>query len=516
MAQLPIPLEQSALQLMTPDEIYARADQDLLYKLREDRRIERKPPGFQLRPLGEYFSMWANTRPDGGLILVGVEDDGTPTGCSGLSQDRLNELEKAGFTYCPDAKHQSRRIALITSTGQPDFAVLFRVYYRADKVATTVWGEAFTRLGSSKQKLTSENIRELQIDKKQIDLEMEPALFDYPSDFDISLVESFVENYRRLRGLEGEHTTEDILELRHLGMRKEGGFIPNVACALLFARDPARQFPGCKIRFLRFDGEQERTGSQWNAVKDIWIEGPLPRQIVEAEGVLDSQLREFSRLGPESKFYTAPEYPKSAWYEGIVNACVHRSYGLQNMSIFVKMFDDRLVIESPGPLPPPVTPENIYDVSSPRNPRLMEAMYYLNFVRAAHEGARRIRDAMMEMNLPQPVFEQKDTGYPLVRVTLRNNIKQRRVWIDSDASAIIGETIYQTLTQEDRRAINFVAEHGKVTVTELQKVTGRTWKTAKRVLASLETRGILKHKARKDVDRDPHACYVFVRPRKST
>jgi hypothetical protein len=32
----------------------------------------------------------------------------------------------------------------------------------------------------------------------------------------------------------------------------------------------------------------------------------------------------------------------------LVNACVHRSYGLTNMNIFVKMFDDKLVIEIPG------------------------------------------------------------------------------------------------------------------------------------------------------------------------
>lgn len=199
MDQLPISFEQSPLQLMTPDEIYDKADQGLLDRLREDRRIERKPPGFHLRELGEYFSMWANTRPDGGLILVGVEDDGTPTGCSGLGQDRLNNLERAGLTYCPDAKHSSRRIPLVAADGRKDFAVLFRVQYRSDKVALTVWGEGFTRAGSSKQKLTAEHIRELQIDKKQVDLELEPALFDYPGDFNIELIGQFVESFRRLR-----------------------------------------------------------------------------------------------------------------------------------------------------------------------------------------------------------------------------------------------------------------------------------------------------------------------------
>ena len=71
--------------------------------------------------------------------------------------------------------------------------------------------------------------------------------------------------------------------------------------------------------------------------------------------MIGSQLREFTRLESDGKFYTASEYPQDAWYEAVVTACVHRSYNLKNMNIFVKMFDDRLVVESPGGFPPLVT-----------------------------------------------------------------------------------------------------------------------------------------------------------------
>ena len=70
-----------------------------------------------------------------------------------------------------------------------------------------------------------------------------------------------------------------------------------------------------------------------------------------------------------------------AWYEALVNACVHRSYNLKNMNIFIRMFDDRLEIESPGGFPPLVTPENIYYTEHPRNPFLFNAMFYLKLVR---------------------------------------------------------------------------------------------------------------------------------------
>jgi hypothetical protein len=112
---------------------------------------------------------------------------------------------------------------------------------------------------------------------------------------------------------------------------------------------------------------------------------------------LESQLRTFSPLDKKMKFFPQPEYPKPAWYEAIVNACVHRSYGngMKTMPIFVKMFDDRLVIESPGAFPAFVTPENIYESHIPRNPWLMDALFYIGYVQCAHEGTRRIRDTLL-------------------------------------------------------------------------------------------------------------------------
>ena len=181
---------------------------------------------------------------------------------------------------------------------------------------------------------------------------------------------------------------------------KDSAFVPNVACALAFARDPVQFFPGCQIKFLRIDGEVELSGERYNVIKTIPIEGPVPRLLEKAATVLSSQLRDFSRLGSDGIFYSAPEYPYDAWFEALVNACVHRSYGLKNMNIFVKMFDDKLVIESPGGFPPLVTPENIYTSHNPRNPTLMRAMFYMGLVKEHAEGTKRMRDTMRHMQLP--------------------------------------------------------------------------------------------------------------------
>ena len=508
--QLDLPLTKAVLQLWTADEIFANADGATFRALGEDRRVERKLGGIQPRELGTYVAMFANTAPDGGVIVVGMEDDGSMSGCARIGHERLNDLERVGYTYCPDARYDTKRIAATRSAdGGEDFLLLFRVYYRQEKVVETTNGDAFIRRGESRTLLKDDEKRELQISKGQVSLEREPCGLSYPDDFDRDLIKTFADNYRMSRGLTGDHDDVDVLVLRHLGKFEGGAFVPNIACALLFARDPAAVIPGCKIRFLRFEGTTERSGSKFNVVKDIWIEGNLPGIIVETEGVVQSQVRDFTRLGTDGKFFTAPEYPKDAWYEAVVNACVHRSYGLKNMNIFVKMFDDRLEVESPGGFPPLVTPQNIYDSHQPRNPFLMEALYYLNFVKCAHEGTRRIRDTMLKMNLPAPEFAQKEMEGSRVLVTMRNDVAHRKAFVDSDAAKMIGEDVFRGLDDEERLIINYAAERESMNITDAQRVIGRTWAFARKKLIGLVKKGVLKYEKRPHLVRDTKARFML-------
>jgi ATP-dependent DNA helicase RecG len=512
MEQLSLSFDEK-LVLLGVDEIYQGADQSLLTLLKEDRRLERKPAGTHGRALGEYFSMWANTVPEGGIIVVGQENDGRLTGCQRLSQDELNHLEKACRIYCPDARSDSKRVRVIDVDGHENFVLLFRVQYREDRVVKDVSGDAFSRVADDKCKLSPDEIRELQIDKGQIDLEQEPVDLKFPDDFRMDLIRTFSDGVRSARKLTQEHGDAEILEHRRLGRIKGGVFIPNVACALLFAKDPNSLFPGCSIRFLRYEGETEETGERYNVIKDFWPEGCIPDLIVEIANILESQLREFRKLGDDGKFYTDPEYPREAWYEAIVNACVHRSYGLKNTNVFVKMFDDRLVVESPGAFPPFVTPDNIYNSQHPRNPNLMKAMFYLDFVKCHNEGTRRMRDAMQGRRLPLPKFEQKEVaaGYISVRVTLQNNRKQRKVWIDSDVTKFVPEHLAKDLSQEETRILNRIVEHGSINVNECHRLLPhiKTWHSVKKLLMRMTDKGLLVHKHRNDIERDPDACFVL-------
>lgn len=511
LAQLKLNFEPTPRQLMSVDEIFDRADQHLLQELAEDNRIERKPARFGGDSLGEYFSMWANT-PNGGLIVSGQHNVKGFEGLSGLTAEQLNQRDKTGMVHCPDAKFAVRKVEVRNLKGERDFVYLFRVFYNTDVVVRTTQGKVFVRKGDSCIQLRPEEIRELEADKGQISFERQGCNLAWPSDFKWEAVRAFVEAVRTKRELSDALTTEEILTLRHLGVRKGGVFSPNIACALLFSNDPGMIIPGCKIHFQRFEGEEEGTGERYNVVKDEFVEGSVPDLIQKTAALLDSQLRTFTPLDSKMKFYPIPEYPRAAWYEAVVNACVHRSYGngLRNMPIFVKMFDDRLVIESPGLLPPSVTPENIYESHHPRNPHLMDALFYLEYVKCAHEGTRRIRDTMAIQRLPPPIFYQSSTGPSIVRVTLRNNVKQRRAWIDSDVSKIIGEAIAAVLTEEERRALNLAAMNQTITVSDANKALDIPWQRARKLLLGLAKKRIFQYirfREFKKNTRDPNAFF---------
>ena len=298
------------LALLSPDDIYSAADETLLVTPKEDRRLERKRATIHDEELGEYYSMWWNTAPDGGLMVLGQEDGGAFSGCLMLKQGQLNSLEKAGLYHCPDAHIETRRIRVTLADGADDFVLLVRVYYHSRKVVKTVRGKAYWRIADEKKEVPRDQLRELEIAKGEIDLEQESVSLTYPDDFDTALVRQLVDAVIRIRSLTAHHPDTEILVQLRLGRLLKGKFTPNVACALLFARDPGTLFPGCKVRVLRFDGEVEKTGKSYNAVKDIPVEGHVYNLISETAKQLKGQLREFSTLGEDNRFYSATEYPK--------------------------------------------------------------------------------------------------------------------------------------------------------------------------------------------------------------
>lgn len=116
---------------------------------------------------------------------------------------------------------------------------------------------------------------------------------------------------------------------------------------------------------------------------------------------------------------------------------------------------------------------------------------------------------MIGLRLPMPRFEQKEINVGLVQVTLRNDIKHRKVWVDKDATEVVGSVLAELLTDHERRIINFIAEHGKISVSQAQRLTGKSWPSANKILKSLKQKGILDDIRRAVKDRDTGARYVL-------
>lgn len=495
-------------ELWTPDDIFRHADQATISFLQEDRRIERKSAKVSPKDLGDYLSMYANTQPYGGVLVIGIDKEGPISGCLAVGVEHINKLEQVR-RFCSDARHEFKRIEVEDKRGDPDYVLLVRVYYREDRLVETAAGEAFIREGDEKRRLTETEKREIRISRGEIDYELEDINLKFPSDFEIPLIKIFCDAYKAKRNLKQDYLFEDVLVLAKMGRRTGGKFVPNLACGAIFARDPRSIVPGARIRFIRYEGNEEAFGSKLNSTSDAFVEGPLPYQLTELTRLIEAQMRNFTRLGRDGRFYTRAEYPKGVWLEAVVNACVHRSYNLRQMNIFVKMFDNKFVVESPGGFLPPTKPNNIYDAHNPRNPYLMEALFYLDFVKCAYEGTRRMREEMVQAELPEPEFAQKQISSHSVHVTLRNDVEHRKSFIDADVLHLVDEKTYRRLTTEEKLIINCIAERAYLNVTDASRLIKRDWRTAKSALDNLVELKVLDIFSRSGKAKDSSKRYVL-------
>ncbi|WP_112402750.1 RNA-binding domain-containing protein [Agrobacterium tumefaciens] len=477
-------------QLWTPDDIYLKCDADTIALFKEDNRVERKSAKIKQKDLADYLSMWANTQPSGGIVFIGVEDNGRISGCKGIHQNHINEIHTVG-RLCPDARFEFKNVAVKNTKDEDDFVIVLRVHYRAEKLVETVDGNAYVREGDEKRSLTETEKREIRLNKGELDVESERVPLRYPDDFNISLLNDFKNLFIQKRQLTRPYNIEEVLHLSKLGKPSPSGFQPNLACALLFAKDAREVVPGAFIRVLRYDGVEEKFGRNLNSVADRIFDGPLAIQLKNAENFIETQIRNFTRLGEDGRFVTNPEYPKEVWLEALVNAVVHRSYNLKQMNIFVKMFDDKIVVESPGAFLPPTTESTVYEAHNPRNPNLMWGLFYFDFVQCAFEGTRRMREGMREARLPDPRFKQRQSGTFQVSVTLENDVQHRKQFVRTEAVSAINPDLYAELSESEKMIVNYLAERLKVNVTDAGLVIARDWKDTKGILDGLVAKGIL-------------------------
>lgn len=361
----------------TPGDIWLRLNQRMLELLREDRRFERKNhKNPDLDNLATYYSMFSNS-PEGGVFVYGVSDDGIVRGCD-FSVEQINKIEKCHLTRCVGARPEFKRISVIVD-GKAAFCLAIFCPY-IGKLIVTNRDEAWIRYGDSRHKMSEEEKQDFRSTRKELPFELASApVYSYPDDLDLKVIQDFCDAFRD-RESKMDWTNEEILVDRHLLRVENGELTPLNSLVLMAAHDPALTIPGCRVRVQRFDTISEGSGENYSPLRDKVIEGNLVKILREAQEVIDSLIFDVTWLNADGKLVTTPEYPRWTWLEALVNACVHRSYSFSGTEITVKMFSDRMEIESPGGFVPPVNEKTIYPARASRNHHLVDALRYPGYV----------------------------------------------------------------------------------------------------------------------------------------
>ncbi|WP_353062489.1 ATP-binding protein [Tunturibacter psychrotolerans] len=144
---------------------------------------------------------------------------------------------------------------------------------------------------------------------------------------------------------------------------------PTVAGLILFCDEPQAVLPKrCGIKIYRYKTKDAAGTRDTLAFDPITIDGSAYDQIHDAVQRTVEVIEGISTLGAVGLETTA--YPHEALHEIITNAVLHRDYSIAD-DVHVRIFDNRVEVQSPGTLPAHITVENILDERFARNGSLV-------------------------------------------------------------------------------------------------------------------------------------------------
>lgn len=461
----------------------------------EGQYLERK--SCSIRPTKLANEIIGMLNASGGVIALGIGDDGNAEDLSLLDEEALNHFRKV----VNDLIHPPANVTL-EELALPGGELIFlyhveqdyeRLFQRPDNE------DVYLRVAdSNKGPLSRDEVKKLEYNRsiRSFENELRP-------DFDpIDFSPATCENYRVTKRYEGRF--EELLRTRSLGLVQDGKFIYRNAAILLFAKDPSQYIPSALVRYVRYDGIEKLAGRNFNVIKDERLEGNIPDLIKTLEVYIEATLRDYYFFDLEAgKFRKIPEYPKDAWLEGIVNALCHRSYNLQGNTIYLNHFDDRLEISNSGPLPAQVTVENIRSERYARNPGIARVLSELGYVRELNEGVRRIYDAMHDSLLSEPIYTNQ---HNTVTLTLRNKVSDSKETIHGAIIERIEES-WPNLNRSQQELVSWFLEEKEATISALVDQLSIGAQAIRYNLKKLEELKILERIS--DKIRDPGAIYRF-------
>ena len=356
------------------------------------------------RGLGDFSSLGrtlcAFANGDGGLLVIGVDSSGViggtredpestqerltsflQNGCgSPLTAECDRYLTDAGWVHWVDVPHQRRRYEPFSYDG--------RFWIRPGRATAAPSPSELQQLF---------NCFGLILTEKQV---IASATAD---DIDMNAFRS----YMQAQGTRIEDGPQPDVEsdLRNASVcdRLNGTLRPTLYGLMVFGNDP-QGFPHTTSMFIqcaRYGGGDQAS--------DLLSEG-------ESRGRLDEQIQRsmewFRSLGRKEIYRglhreDVPLIPEEVLREALVNAVIHRDYAIAGSQIMLKVFDDRIVVTSPGALPNHMTVEQAQMGGAPRsrNEMMANAMVVRGLMERRGRGWLAMRHAMRNFNGTKPTLE---------------------------------------------------------------------------------------------------------------
>lgn len=302
---------------------------------------------------------------DGGMIAIGMEDPDKGTGRDRLygvdehpmNWDELQRKLRSRITEPDQLLWTPQEVACTLRNGVLGSVILLKIR-PSTRVHSIVDDGTFIRLSKGNKELTAHEINDLCYSRGVVSAETQLE------DIDFELLETDLwRAYARHRKL-----TRNIDQaMFHVGLAKknrEGELKPLRAAVLLFADDPSGLLAAkAAIRLFHYSESKKSTDPNTNLVRPpMTIGGPVIRQIRDATDAVISELAGGIQYGPLG-FEIVQRYPKRVIVEAITNAVIHRDYRLPS-DVMIRIFSDRIEVESPGLLIGPVRTGNIASIGT--------------------------------------------------------------------------------------------------------------------------------------------------------
>jgi ATP-dependent DNA helicase RecG len=222
---------------------------------------------------------------------------------------------------------------------------------------------------------------------------------------------------------------------------------PTVAAVVLFAELPQAVLPKrCGIKILRYK-TTESTGSRETLDSDpLTVEGCLYDQIFQAVTETVRVVEDVKVLG--STGLENIKYPNETLHEIITNAVLHRDYSIA-ADIQIRVFDNRIEVESPGKLPGHVTTDNILTEQFARNGTIVRLINKFPNPpnKDVGEGLNTAFQAMRALRLKDPVIEERETS-------------------------VVVQIRHERLASPEEAILSYLRQHDEITNAIARQVTG--------------------------------------------